>query len=89
MKCKKCMSDEGRGETNLCRKCWRREYDRRNKEKIREQHTKNYLDNRKQRLGLINKWRDENKKEIADQKREYYKKNKIGFIEKTKNKILL
>ncbi len=86
MQCKICLSNEGRGKNNLCRKCWRKEYDKRNKKKIREQHTINYFENREQRLNLINKWQNRNKPEIANQKREYYKENKDEFIERQKTR---
>ena len=35
-KCKKCKKEEGKGENNICRKCWRKDYTEKNRERIRK-----------------------------------------------------
>lgn len=76
MKCKKCGIEEGRGKRNICRKCWRKEHTKKNKEKLKEQGTKRYLRNKESRLENVKKWHKNNNEKVKEIRSRYAKKHK-------------
>lgn len=77
--CKVCKEEisKGRAEgSGMCRKCWRRDHTKKNKDKIRKQHTIRYLKDREKNIKQSDDWRKSNLDYVAKKRREYYQKKK-------------
>ncbi len=60
MKCVKCGSDEGRGKQSICRKCWRRQNDKKNAKKIKRQALARRVKNPERYAEYAKKWKENN-----------------------------
>lgn len=89
MKCEICKDRKGRGKRNICRKCWRREYTEKNREKLKKQAQARYLRNRKRRLKQSKDWVKDNVERVRKKKKEdYYKNQELMIIrQQTRHKF--
>ena len=71
VKCIKCGIEEGRGKRNICRKCWRKEHTKKNKEKLAKQGKVRYLRNRERNLKNIKKWHKNNPERVKKSQAKY------------------
>ena len=73
-----------RADCKVCEKEYKREYSKKNKDKIKE-YMKQYYEDNKEKINEINKiYNENNKDKIKEHKKQYYEDNKECFKEKYK-----
>lgn len=87
MKCSICHEEEGHGKNNICRKCWRKEHDKQNKQKLSLQARNRYLRNKEERIKKTKDWQKKNMARTREKHREYYRKN--PELKNIRNKTIL
>ncbi len=73
--CSKCGEENTRKKSDICKKCWRKEYNEKNSEHIKEVNQKRYLKNREENLKKSKEWGQNNSEHVAKRRRESYWKH--------------